>query len=356
MNFDDLIKQTSGWLKGTGPNSEIVISSRIRLARNLEKVIFSSWANKKQQDQTLTIIEPVVTNLEVIKNGGMFLKMSEIANLDKQLLVERHLISREHAAQSAENKPASDSGAVGLNQEETISIMVNEEDHIRLQILEAGFQLDGCWEKAEDLDRQLEKKLNFAFSVKLGYLTACPTNTGTGMRASVMLHLPALVLTKQINRVIQAILKLGLTARGLFGEGTEASGNFFQISNQVSLGRSEGEIIDNIKRIIKQVLEYEQNARQVLMTQNRNNLEDQVWRSFGILKNAHIISNSETIELLSNVRLGMDLGLIKGLTREIINELFVLTQPAHLQKLEVKVLNSHQRDVKRAELIREKIK
>jgi len=171
-----------------------------------------------------------------------------------------------------------------------------------------------------------------------------------------MLHIPALVLTKQINRVIQAILKLGLTARGLFGEGTEASGNFFQISNQVSLGRSEVEIIDNIKRIIAQVLEYEQNARGVLMTQNRKNVEDQICRAFGILRNAHIISSSETIELLSNVRLGMDLGLIKGLSREILNELFIQTQPAHLQKLDGKTLNSQQRDIKRAELIREKIK
>jgi protein arginine kinase len=171
-----------------------------------------------------------------------------------------------------------------------------------------------------------------------------------------MLHLPALVLTKQINRVIQAIVKLGLTVRGLFGEGTEAAGNFFQISNQVSLGRSELEIVDNIKRIINQVIEYEQNARQVLSTKNKNSLEDQVWRSYGILRNAHIISSSETIELLSNVRLGIDVGLLQGLTREIVNELFILTQPAHLQKIEGKTLTTHQRDAKRAELIRERIK
>ena len=245
---------------------------------------------------------------------------------------------------------------MAISSDETISIMVNEEDHLRLQVLKPGFSLSECWQIAEKMDSDLEKKLNFAFSGKLGYLTACPTNTGTGMRASVMLHLPALVLTKQINRVIQAIVKLGLTVRGLFGEGTEATGNFFQISNQVSLGRSETEIIDNIKRIINQVIEYEQNARQALLSKNRNKLEDQVWRSFGVLQNARIITSSESIELLSNLRLGFDLDIIKGLSREVINELFILTQPAHLQKFEDKNLNPNKRDIKRAQLIREKLK
>jgi len=349
MKLDDLIKQTSGWLKGAGPHSEIVFSSRIRLARNLEKMIFSSWATKEQQRQTLAVIEPVVKEFEQIKQDGLMLKMVDVANVDKQLLVERHLISRELVSKN-------EGRGVAISSDETLSIMLNEEDHLRIQVLLPGFSLDDCWKRIEGIDSSLEKKLNFAFSVKWGYLTACPTNTGTGMRASVMLHLPALVITKQINRVIQAIVKLGLTVRGLFGEGTEATGNFFQISNQVSLGRSEEEIIDNIKRIINQVLEYEQNARKVLLTKDKSSLEDQVWRSYGILKNAHIISSSEAIELLSNVRLGFDLGLIKGLSRETINELFILTQPAHLQKLEKKALTPHQRDVKRAELVRERIK
>ncbi|MBU4304302.1 MAG: protein arginine kinase [Candidatus Omnitrophica bacterium] len=349
MKINDLVKQTSGWLKGVGPNSEIVFSSRVRLARNLEKVLFSNWADKEKQEEALAILEPTVNALEQIKDNGLYLKMNDVLNVDKQFLVERHLISREHITKSGAK-------AVVISADETLSIMLNEEDHLRIQILLPGFALDECWNKIEQCDTALEKKLSFAFSAKWGYLTACPTNTGTGMRASVMLHLPALVMTKQINRVIQAIVKLGLTVRGLFGEGTEAAGNIFQISNQVSLGRSEEEIIDNIKRIINQVIEYEQNARQVLCTKNTSSLDDQVWRSYGILKNAHIISSSETIELLSNVRLGCDVGLIKGLTREVINELFILTQPAHLQKLEGKTLNAQQRDVKRAELIRDKIK
>jgi protein arginine kinase len=349
MNLNDLLKQTSGWLKGTGDHSEIVFSSRIRLARNLEKIIFANLASNAQLMQTLSIVEPALMGLDQMKKNGLFLKMEDVSEVDNQLLIERHLISKELIADKAGR-------AVAISSDETISIMVNEEDHLRLQILQPGFSLSECWNIAEKMDSDLEKKLNFAFSAKLGYLTACPTNTGTGMRASVMLHLPALVLTKQINRVIQAIVKLGLTVRGLFGEGTEATGNFFQISNQVSLGRSESEIIDNIKRIINQVLEYEQNARQTLLTKNKNRLEDQVWRSFGVLQNARIISSAEAIELLSNVRLGFDLDLLKGFNREVINELFILTQPAHLQKLEEKTLSTNKRDIKRAELIRTKLK
>ncbi len=349
MTLDDLLKQTSGWLKGTGPHSDIVISSRVRLARNIEKMIFPDWATDPQLESTLAIIEPVVREVDEIKNKGLFLAIKDATNVEKQLMVERHLISRELIAKK-------EGRAVAINSDESVSIMINEEDHMRIQVLLPGFALEECWNKIENIDNRLEKKLNIAFSVKLGYLTACPTNTGTGMRASAMLHLPALVMTKQINRVVQAIVKLGLTVRGLFGEGTEATGNFFQISNQVSLGRSEHEIIDNITRILNQVFEYEQNARQVLKTKDKSNLEDQVWRAYGILKNAHIISSVETIKLLSNVRLGFDMGLIKGLARETINELFILTQPAHLQKLEAKALTAHQRDVKRAQLIREKIK
>ncbi|MFH1459522.1 MAG: protein arginine kinase [Candidatus Omnitrophota bacterium] len=350
MKINDLIKQTSGWLKGTGAHSEIVFSSRIRLARNLEKMIFSGWAKREQLEQTRAVLEPVVNELEEIKKDGLYLKMDDISDVDRQMLVERHLISRELINNHQ-------SRAVSLSRDETVSIMLNEEDHLRIQVLLPGFALDDCWDKIESIDGRLEKKLNFAFSGKWGYLSACPTNTGTGIRASVMLHLPALVLTKQINRVIQAIVKLGLTVRGLFGEGTEAAGNFFQISNQVSLGRSELEIVDNIKRIINQVLEYEQNARKSLTNKNKSSLEDQVWRSYGILKNAYIISSAESIELLSNVCLGIDLGLIKkGVTREVVNELFILTQPAHLQKLESKTLNAKQRDIKRAELVRKKLK
>ncbi|MCX5687650.1 MAG: ATP--guanido phosphotransferase, partial [Candidatus Omnitrophica bacterium] len=236
-----------------------------------------------------------------------------------------------------------------------ISIMINEEDHLRMQVMKSGFNLKEAWQIINDIDTELGNSLDFAYSVDFGYLTACPTNTGTGMRASVMLHLPSLVMTKQIGKVLQAITKLSLTARGLYGEGTEASGNFFQISNQVSLGHKEEDIIDNIDRIIKQIVDHEQSARETLLLQNKEALEDRIWRAYGTLKSAHIITSTETIDLLSLARLGVDLGVIKQADRTLINELFVVTQPAHLQKLEKKKLSPNQRDVKRAEIIREKL-
>jgi len=221
--------------------------------------------------------------------------------------------------------------------------------------MKSGFNLKEAWQIINDIDTELGNTLDFAYSMDFGYLTACPTNTGTGMRASVMLHLPSLVMTKQIGKVLQAITKLSLTARGLYGEGTEASGNFFQISNQVSLGHKEEDIIDNIERIIKQIVDHEQSARETLLSQNKEALEDRIWRAYGTLKSAHIITSTETIDLLSLVRLGVDLGVIKQTDRTLINELFVITQPAHLQKLEKKKLGPNQRDVKRAEIIRERL-
>ncbi|MFH1776526.1 MAG: protein arginine kinase [Candidatus Omnitrophota bacterium] len=347
MKLDELLHQTSEWLRGTGPNSNIIISSRVRLARNLNKLPFSHWAAKKQQEDTLKLIEPVMLSLNYFKDG-IYLLMNKLNSIDRQFLLERHLVSREHIVQT-------DVKAVCIDKNEIISVMVNEEDHMRSQVIQSGFNLRSAWDVINNLDKEMERRLNFAFSVDWGYLTACPTNTGTGMRASVMLHLPSLVMTKQINRVLQAIAKLGLTARGLFGEGTEASGNFFQISNSVTMGRSEESILDSIERIIRQIIDYEQNARAALLKQNRAGIEDQIWRGFGILKSAHIISSKETIELLSIVRLGVDLEIIKEIDRQTVNQLFILTQPAHLQKLEGKILTQQERDVTRARLIREKL-
>jgi protein arginine kinase len=347
MKFNDLLNQISEWLKGTGPNSDIVMSSRIRLARNLDRLPFSHWANKKQQEEILSKTQDVIFASNYLK-GALFLEMSDLNSVDKQFLIERHLISREHALNV-------DHKAVVISDNEIISIMINEEDHLRIQVIQSGFNLIEAWRLISTIESELDKKLNFAFSADWGYLTACPTNTGTGMRASVMLHLPALVLTKQIGRVLQAITKLSLTARGFYGEGTEASGNFFQISNQVTLGHTEEDIIDNIERIIRQVIEHEQNARQTLLSKNKETLEDRVWRAYGTLKSAYIITSNETIELLSSLRLGTDLGIIKDLDRQLINELSILTQPAHLQKIEGRKLSPAERDVKRAALIRRKL-
>ena len=347
MKLDDLLKQGSEWLKGAGSNSDIVFSSRLRLARNLEKVPFPHWANKKQGAETLEKIRKALTQNDYLKNS-MFLRLSDLSSLDKQFLIERHLMSREHAVKP-ENK------AILISREEIVSIMVNEEDHLRIQIMKSGFDLGEAWNIINNIDTTLSKKITFAFSGEFGYLTACPTNVGTGMRGSVMLHLPALVMTKQINKVLAAIAKLSFTTRGLYGEGTQSAGNFFQISNQVSLGQNEEDILENIKGIIRQVIEQENMARGALMKNNRNILEDRIFRSFGILKSAYIIDSAETIEMLSMLRLGQDLGIIKELGRTMINELLILTQPAHLQKIEGKKLSTQERDVKRAALIRSKI-
>ncbi len=348
MELNELIKKSCEWLRGIGPASDIVTSSRIRLARNLNKALFAHWANKKQGEEVLDAAKNAIGQTLLLKDS-LFLRLSTISPLDRQFLIERHLISYEHA-QNPNYK------AVVIGDKEVISIMINEEDHLRIQVMRSGFNLQDAWRLAERIDKELETKLSYAFSPEWGYLTACPTNTGTGLRGSCMLHLPCLVMTKQMGKIIHAITKLGLTVRGLYGEGTEASGNFFQISNQVTLGQREDIILDNLERIIKQVLEHEQNARKSLFEQNRAVLEDQIWRSYGTLKNAHIITTDETVELLSSIRLGVDMGIIKEINRQTVNELFLLIQPAHLQKLDGKVLNTNERDLKRAALIREKLK
>jgi protein arginine kinase len=347
MKLDDFINNTGQWLKGTGAFSNIVMSSRIRLARNLADKPFPNKARKKDLNDILAVVREAADQIEFFKKS-IFLKINELDNVDKQFLIERHLMSHDHAA-NPEGK------ALIVSEEEVLSVMINEEDHLRLQVMQSGFNLDETWKIADTIDDALSQKLGFAYSLHWGYLTACPTNTGTAMRGSVMLHLPALVMTKQINKVLTAISKLNFASRGFYGEGTQASGNFYQISNQVSMGHTELDVLQNINGLIRQVVEQEEQARQALLVQNRPMLEDKIFRSYGILKNAHIISSQETVELLSMVRLGVDLEIIKDVNRNAINELFIMIQPAHLQKIEGKKLSASERDTKRASLIREKI-
>ena len=347
MELDDLIHHTGEWTKGTGPSSNIVMSSRIRLARNLAKVPFPNKATKKDLAHVLLSVERAIKTIDYFKTSTLF-RMGEIDNVDKTFLIERHLMSHDHAANS-------DGNALLVSEEEVLSVMINEEDHLRIQVMQSGFDLENTWKIIDTIDSKLSEKLEFAFLPKWGYLTACPTNTGTAMRGSVMLHLPALVMTKQINKVLSAITKLSFAARGFYGEGTQATGNFYQISNQVSLGHSEEEILQNINGLIRQVIEQEEQARQALVVQNKPMLADKIFRSLGVLKNAYIISSQETIQLLSMVRLGIDLGIIENLGREVINELLIMIQPAHLQKIEKKKLSVTERDTKRANLIRKKL-
>jgi len=348
MTINDFLKQDAEWLKGTGPSANIVMSSRTRLARNIDKIPFSNWANKKQLDDVLSIVKEAVANCNFLKNA-MFIKLKDLSEVDRLFLVERHMMSPEHA-KDVEYK------ALVVDPKEMVSIMVNEEDHLRIQVIQSGLNLKECWRMLDEIDTDLSKKIAYAYSAKWGYLTACPTNTGAGLRGSVMLHLPALVFTGQIGKMLQAIAKLGLNIRGMYGEGTEAMGNVFQISNQVSMGMTEEDIVDNIDRITNQLISREDSTRKTIITKNKDALVDRVSRAHGTLKSAHIITSNETVTLLSAIRLGVDLGIVKNMDRRMVNELFILTQPAHLQKLEGKTLNSNERDIKRADLIREKLK
>lgn len=342
-----LQSQTGEWLRGTGPHAAIVLSSRIRLARNLDGRRFPHWATKRERAQVRAAIEQAAAHAPYLVSG-MTLHLEELPGVDRLFLVERHLISREHAEGDGAER------AVVIGDREIIALMINEEDHVRLQVLQSGLNLREGWAIASALDRQLEGHLAYAFSPAWGYLTCCPTNVGTGLRASAMLHLPCLMMTKQINRVLHAITKLGLTARGLYGEGTEATGNLFQISNQVSLGRAEPELIETLERIAVQVVQQEEAAREAILARNREALEDRIWRAYGTLKSAHIITSAETTDLLSLVRLGVDLGIVP-LDRATIDTLFITTQPAHLQRWAGRSLASRERDARRAQLLRESL-
>jgi protein arginine kinase len=341
----DLLKSGAGeWLRGTGPESDIVISSRIRLARNIAEFPFLSRASTKERGQIERRVREQLLKLH-IATDAVYLSLVSMSPVDRLFLVERHLISREHAFGKGAR-------GVCLGGSETISVIVNEEDHLRIQGLRSGLQLRATWEQVDDLDSKLEKVLEYAFSPQFGYLTVCPTNVGTGMRVSVMLHLPALVMTRQIEKVFQAVQKINLAVRGLYGEGTQASGDFYQISNQPTLGRSEQEIIENLERVIPKIIEYERTVRAELLNKQREVIEDKVWRAYGMLQTARTINSEETMDLLSAVRMGVNLKIIRDVPISTVNELFILTQPAHLQKMERSELGTPERDITRATFIR----
>jgi len=331
-----------------GPHDRIVMSSRVRLARNLKDAAFPGWAKKPERIRVFELIRPAVEGLPEMKDAFSE-AMDNLNALDKQILVERHLISREHAAKS------SGSGLV-LNRDETFCVMINEEDHLRMQALRPGLQLRQAWNAIDRLDSELEQKLNYAFNNDLGYLTACPTNLGTGIRVSAMLHLPGLVLAEQINPIIQSVNKLGLAVRGLYGEGTEALGNVFQVSNQMTLGENELTIVERLDKVLSQIIEHEENARQTLMEKKPKVVYNHIGRAYGILANAHSISSKETMNLLSLMRLGVDMGLFPGMERALVDELFILTQPAHLQRQLSDKLTAEERDLIRADMMRERLK
>lgn len=347
MKIWDFLKSPSERNLRSGPQDRIVLSSRVRLARNLKDVSFPGWAKKTERVRALQLIQPVVQSLPQME-ASFAESMDNLSALEKQILVERHLISREHAARST------GSGLV-LSRDQSISVMINEEDHLRMQSLRLGLQFREAWSSLDLIDTALEKQLEYAFSPELGFLTACPTNLGTGIRVSAMVHLPALVLGEQINQIVQAVNKLGLAVRGLYGEGTEALGNIFQVSNQMTLGEAEIDIVERLNKVVAQIIEHEENARASLLEKKPKMILNHIGRAYGILANAHSISSKETMNLLSLMRLGVDIALFPGVDRGLIDELFLTTQPAHLQQLHADKLSAEERDLVRADMLRERL-
>ncbi|MGD8452233.1 MAG: protein arginine kinase [Phycisphaerae bacterium] len=347
-SFDEVVRQAGEWLRGDGPLSEIVISTRIRLARNLSGYRFLSRADEATRREIAETVQRAVHRSRALQDL-IHLDVEQLDELDRNLLVERHLISRQHAESSGARR-------IAFNTAESAALMINEEDHLRTQVMRSGLRLDEAWEQINSLDDALEEHLDFAFHPRYGYLTACPTNVGTGIRVSVMLHLPALRLTNELEKVVQAARDMKLAVRGLHGEGTEALGDLFQISNQITLGRSEAEIIDLFRGVVMpRIVEYEKAARRSLLKNRLHALDDKVWRALGALQNARLISSSEAMQYLSHVRMGVHTGRLKSIELKTLNELLLHTQPAHLQKLEGRRLSGEQRSIARANLIRARL-
>ena len=344
MELNDLTRNRGEWLRGVGPESDIVISSRVRLARNLAAYPFINRASDQDRAQIEASLKDCVFGIQEAAEL-LYVDVEELDGVDRQFLVERQLISREHAESEGTR-------AVAIDGREKFSLMINEEDHLRIQVMHSGLDLDGAWGRVNDIDDLVEEKVTYAFHERLGYLTACPTNVGTGMRVSVMLHLPALVITRQIDRVFRSLQKISLAVRGLYGEGSQAMGDFYQISNQITLGRSEHDLIKQVADVVPKIIDYERRARDFLIQESHENLHDRVSRAYGILRTAQTISSEETMHLLSSVRMGVNLGLIEDLEIPTVNELFIQTQPAHLQKLSGSELDTADRNIERARFLR----
>jgi protein arginine kinase len=341
---DKVAERGVHWLADGG--SDVVVSSRVRLARNLNNCRFPASARRGERREILDRVTGAFEALPNVKDGDV-LQMTALDEISRRILFERHLISREHCG-------ALD-GGVYVSSCQSCSIMVNEEDHLRLQLLLPGLQLGVAWEELNYIDSLLSQQLDFAYDPSLGFLTACPSNVGTGMRASVMMHLPGLALSDELDRVVAAVSKLGYTVRGVFGEGTEITGNLLQLSNQSTLGESELQIIDDLTRVIDEIAMHEKNARAVLLERRPYVVLDYVGRAYGLLKHAHKVESREATEHVAALRLGVELGLFGKLTRGRINELWMATQPGHLQWAHQRNLTEDERDVARAELLRKSL-
>ncbi len=345
MTLDELTQSPGQWLRPGGPDGDIVLSTRVRLARNVVGRPFGTRLSESEQEELKQQLREVIFRAA---EGLTWFDVEALGPIDRRCLVERHLISRELAA-------ADGPRGVAVDADQCTAVMACEEDHLRLQVIRSGLQLQDAWAAVDDLDNRLESHTSYAFSPQLGYLTACPTNVGTGMRASVMLHLPALALTNQIEKVFRAVARLRLAVRGLYGEGTQATGDVYQISNQATLGRSEEEILGNLGGVVPQILDYERQARETLLADGRTALDDKIYRARGLLTHARKVSSDETLMLLSAMRLGIHLGRIEDVDIATVNELFLLTRPGHIQRLAGAELPESARDAARADHIRQRL-
>lgn len=346
--FEDMAKAPAAWLSGQGEESMVVLSTRVRLARNVAGANFPPQADEETKQRIISYFDSAITRSELLADGD-YHKAAEINELDRQFLIERHLISPVFLDNEL-------SKAVFIGKDQRISIMVNEEDHLRIQALSAGLNPQESYQMALRYESELSNLLEFNYDNDFGYLTACPTNAGTGMRASVLIHLPGLVLTREIDKIINRLTTSGLVVRGFYGEGSDVLGNLFQISNQYTLGISEEEIINQINRATADITEEEAAARQRLIDEAGDMIEDKIWRAYGILKHARVLTSDEVMNLLSAIRLGRAMKILEGIDIGLINEILLLSQPAHLQKYYGQEMDNNKRDFVRAQMVRDKLR
>lgn len=345
--FDTMTSKTGCWLAAEGAESAVVLSSRVRLARNIKGMIYPPYADEESSGKVVDFVEAAITGNKDLSDGE-FVHCADVTDLDRSFLIERHLISPEFMR-------SVNASALYIGKDERSAIMVNEEDHLRIQSLSSGLNLRKSLDHAMEIDEVLAETLEFDYDTEFGFLTSCPTNVGTGMRASVLIHLAGLVLTKEIDSVIDHITRLGMVVRGFYGEGSDVWGNLFQISNQKTLGRSETDIAEALEKVTRQIIEFENKARERLVADAKDEISDKVWRAYGILKHARVLTSEETMNLLSAVRVGIALNIFDLVSVKIMNELLLLSQPAHLQKYVGTTLTSAERDVARASLVRERL-
>jgi len=347
MIVDDLVKNPGCWLS-MAEDTGIAISSRVRLARNLRDFAFPGWAGENECVRLCDNLQEILVKLPGL-NAPLFFEMGKLERMSKEILKERHLISSELAERGA-------GSALVVAADEQVAVMVNEEDHLRLQAMSPGMNLEAVWRKVDQIDSEIEKHVKYAFSSRLGHLTACPSNVGTGLRASVMVHLSGLRWMYEIELVIKGLENIGLAVRGLLGEGTEACGNMFQISNQATLGESEETTIKRLAQVVGEVVQHESNARERLLESKRMLVLDQIGRAFGILRHACVLPSKEAVDLLSDLKLGVEFGMVRDATAARLNEIMLLTQPGHLQKMAGKILGTAERDEVRARIVRRELK